>query len=329
MTVYSDSAGNYYLGDCKFSNSSIYYPTVKVLTAHPYSSLVEGLNSIASLSGLKIGSLKTQENFNTSGGINYQSPFLTFSSKDDIITNRYNFSASIMIGSGPPSSQASINNDSGNSLVSTNKASSGAYFSFNIDPTNVNFSKIAVVAVTDGYSLGLVICQKDLAGKSQRFDFYYAGVLKEVNTGFNYYNSSIITSSIAMGIYLTSGRDTSVNQNYPNNSLDVIHYMLGGKRALNTDDAQYPIACADNQIPTTEWATDFLIFDNNSVLGNPCIGKARNLLLSTATNLTIGKPVYITGSAVPDGGSRWYLPVGNFAGKTVLMKCYSSLEVPS
>lgn len=48
------------------------------------------------------------------------------------------------------------------------------------------------------------------------------------------------------------------------------------------------------------------------------------MLLGTGT-YTLGKPVKIQGSVFPDGGSQWYIPVGTYAGKTLLMRCYSSM----
>jgi hypothetical protein len=66
------------------------------------------------------------------------------------------------------------------------------------------------------------------------------------------------------------------------------------------------------------------VYDNNVTLGYPVIGRVPNMLLGVG-DYTYLKPVKIQGTAFPDNGSPWYLPVGQFAGKVLLMRCYSSM----
>jgi len=68
------------------------------------------------------------------------------------------------------------------------------------------------------------------------------------------------------------------------------------------------------------------VFEDNDTLGYPAIGRVRNLLLAQGT-YTIGKPVKIAPSVYPDDGFNRWLPVGTFSGKTVLMRCYSSVDI--
>lgn len=100
---------------------------------------------------------------------------------------------------------------------------------------------------------------------------------------------------------------------------------IAEKTLLETGRATYAISCSDGQTPTSQWATDMWVFDNNAGLGYPVIGRVPNMLLGTGT-YTYLKPVKIQGSVFPDSGSPWYLPVGMYAGKTLLMRCYSSIS---
>jgi hypothetical protein len=67
------------------------------------------------------------------------------------------------------------------------------------------------------------------------------------------------------------------------------------------------------------------VFDNNPAIGSPCIGRVRNLLLAQGTYV-IGMIVRIQGTVVPDNGFNRWVAIGTFAGKTVLMRCYSSVD---
>lgn len=331
MTVFNDGVGNYYLGDCKFATHRIDYPTIRTLRAHPVSTFVSGITQLASNSGLLLGSVTAQSSWQTP---NTQGLSINFSPIGDSTSTRYRFNTHYYSLLGTqyiyPSPFVTINNSSGTSIASTGQQPGDQIWNsfpfalpVDIDST---FDDMAFVAVSDGKSLGLVICQKNFSGRNylNRFDFYYAGELEQVNLGFNRYTTDVISKSVAFCTRFS----VSNGNTFASNTIFGVHYISNAsKSVLSTGDAQYPIVCSDEQLPTTQWATDFLVFEDNSVLGNPCMGKVRNLLLSTATGLTIGKPVYIRGTTVPDGGSRWYLPVGTFAGRTLLMRCYSSVEV--
>jgi len=147
--------------------------------------------------------------------------------------------------------------------------------------------------------------------------FYYAGKLLNVNTNFNYYNNAFVNQCVVFWAYTVT--------NSVSLPISGAHFISGSqKNLLQTGRAVYTISCSDGQTPGSQWATDMWVYDNNSTLGFPVIGRVPNLLLGIGS-YTYLKPVKIQGSVFPDNGSPWYLPVGTFAGKTLLMRCYSSV----
>jgi hypothetical protein len=180
--------------------------------------------------------------------------------------------------------------------------------------SNTAYSPVQWAGASDGSYLALCLSQRDFAGNISRINFMYSGLLSDINTGFGYYNSSLTTQTISL-VSFAGGSNAALGAHYISSA---------GKLILSSGDASYSIACSDGQTPTSQWATDFYAFDNNTTLGFPAIGRVRGMLLGIGT-YTLGKPVKIIGSVFPDGGSPWYLPVGTFAGKTLLMRCYSSM----
>ncbi len=148
--------------------------------------------------------------------------------------------------------------------------------------------------------------------------FLYMAQLLNVNTNFNYYTQSDQKRYIIINIKqstFSALQSTSFAS----------HFIAGANKALlQSGRAAYGISCSDGQTPGSQWATDLWVYENNATLGFPVIGRAPNLLLGTGS-YTYLKPVKIQGSVFPDSGSPWYLPVGNFAGKVLLMRCYSSI----
>jgi hypothetical protein len=154
-------------------------------------------------------------------------------------------------------------------------------------------------------------------GQFNQQRFFYAGKLDNVNTNFGYYNASFINQCVVMS--------TESNTNSISVAVVGSHYIVGAAKALlQSGRAAYTISCSDGQTPGAQWATDVWVYDNNATLGYPVIGRVPNMLLGIGT-YTYLKPAKIQGSVFPDGGSPWYLPVGTYAGKTLLMRCYSSV----
>lgn len=195
--------------------------------------------------------------------------------------------------------------------------------------SNPFFSPVYFSCVADDSSLSMFIYQKHFQSNLDYSYFIHLGIVKDVNTGFNYYSADIPSKTV----FLICFTKPSPNSALPFSPMTNFNYSKGfnyinfqGKFLKDNGDAIYPIVCSDNQSPTPTWATDFYVFDDNSALGSPAIGKMRNLLLATGS-FTIGKIVRIDGDVFPDGGSNAWIPVGVFAGKTVLMRCYSSAIV--
>jgi hypothetical protein len=329
MAIFSDAAGFKYMGDCQWGTLNITYPTQSFLQAHPHSSVSAELTSLCSTAGLSYRLVAAQSLFDNLTPCN----ILAFGANGDI-DDRYVIGLNTWTGVGSfPVVGVIVYNNSGSietsstsvgsvtnrlyfltTSASVNDGSFGARANFAVSSDTI--SPIQWVGSSDGNYLALVGFQRNFGGNSAVLSFFYAGKFADINTGFGYYNASNITNGIAM---VGAGRSAVANPVYGS------HYIASaGKQILQTGDAIYTIACSDSQTPTSQWATDFYAFDNNVTLGYPAIGRVRGMLLGTGT-YTLGKPVKIIGSVFPDSGSPWYLPVGTFAGKTLLMRCYSSM----
>jgi hypothetical protein len=356
MTIYSDGIGNKFLGDCIWANHNIVYPTTNFLQAYPHSSISVELTALCTQSGLQFRNVLSQNTFNNNTATLYDSSILTFGASSDSIDDRYIFTVpqfnSTASGGSVYDGHIIMFNNSGytqtNNTISpttnallkismglspsspqigtgtaslSNSVASG--FTFTLSQSNP-FSQMSWVGVSDGDSLALYCTQYNLSNNTVNKVFYYGGLLADVNTGFGYYSASSITRSIML---------TNDRRGFFPLTDSLSHAIVGGhyivsspKFFLTTGDAQYPIVCADAQTPTSQWATDMYVFDNNSPLGFPAIGRVRNLLLAQGT-FTIGKVVKIQGSAMPDAGQNSWLPVGSYAGKVVLMRCYTSVSL--
>ncbi len=342
MAIYSDSIGNHFLGDCIYGNHRIDYPTISHLRAHPINTISSELTALCTTAGLNFRNVLPQADWDT-GALGKS--LLTFGGNSDSIDDRYCFNSTNFFSSGSNGGASGTHlimyNDSGYTLTNNNLSITNAVLGLSNSnppvatstgtgtyngnafqsPQNTAFNTpIYVVGCSDGESLALAFYQHQLNTNTWNMRFYYAGILEDINSNYNYYSQNSQSSSVLFSTIHVNNFTTTWG-------LTGGHRISGaGKLLLTTGDAQYPIVCADGQTPTTQWATDMYVFDDNPSLGYPAMGKVRNLLLAQGT-FTIGKPVRISPSVYPDAGFNAWLPVGTFAGKTVLMRCYSSVDL--
>lgn len=357
MTIYSDNAGNKFLGDCIWANHNISYPTINFLQAHPHSSISAELNQLGTESfGSKLYYVEPQNHLNDFAQtvarvligwtpINdnqcANARFLIGYRENQSIWNANEgaYSGYVRLGmfndTGFNQSYDSLPSTINNRLINIRRNHLNIQISndttTNMEgflPSSFDKSEIIWAGVSDGNSLALFKYQYDFVTNRIRFAFNYQGLLADINTNSNYYNATIANQCV-----MFLGASTGIAGRYPSNGTVEQSLLAGGhfianthKQLLTTGDARYPIVCADGKTPSSQWATDFYVFDNNATLGYPAIGRVRNLLLAQGT-YTIGKPVKIQGAVSPDNGFNAWLPVGTFAGKTVLMRCYSSVLV--
>jgi hypothetical protein len=301
MAIFTDSIGNKFIGNAVWANHDLSYQTKFLTSGIPRTMFTSELNSLFT-------------------ALNYQNKLVYSGTWDTNLYDMYEWRSAF---------------DTESTFRRYGIRSDNAYALYNLyNGSNVNFTVAGMGGDRVGVMLGstfttqgveLIACATETTLCTLFFNsdktngrlsfgnnthlFSYTGLLEDVNTNFNYYSANNMTKSIGLG--LTGGL-----------------HMIGNdmKSILTTGDAQYPIVCADSQTPTAQWATDFYVFDNNSSLGFPAIGRVKNLLLATGS-YTLGKPVKIQGSAMPDAGFNRWLPVTTLAGKTVLMRCYSSVEI--
>ena len=342
MTIYADTIGNKFLGDCIYANHNIGYPTLNFLKADQLNNFSANLASLLTAAGLPFRNIIPQTDISSFlGGAILTKSIVHFGGNGDI-NDRYGFAVNwnnvASTGSGGPVTLFN-NNGSANVTNSMNESTNllaradisanfygvaGGMQSLRWDTAepNITHSPVYVMGVADSQSCGLLFYQRLFTSNRVLYWFVYAGVLADVNTNNNYYDASIVSSSFI----LAGGQVTNIDGRFIQ-PLGGRHYISNtAKLPLETGDAQYPIVCSDGQNPTATWATDFYVFDNNPNLGFPVMGRVRNLLLAQGS-YTIGKPVRISPSVYPDAGFNAWLPVGTFAGKTVLMRCYSSVDL--
>ena len=318
-TVYSDAAGNKYLGDCQWGNHDINYPSTSYLrTGVDRVDMSATFDSYLAGSGLRYrnppGNLWT-----TSNNFCFTFGSLNNNTIDDrYIFTYFNLNAAASIGH--TGNTLRMYNDSGytgvNSESTTNQVLSNVVSCYvdNISYTATRYD-CNFAWVTDSNSLACVFFQSQKGSSASWLHFMYAGILKDINTNFGYYSASAITRSVVISATLNNLSQSLIGE----------HYIASAEKSLlQTGRAVYTIACSDGQTPTAQWATDMWVFDNNATLGYPVIGRVPTMLLGTGS-YTYLKPVKIIGSVFPDNGSPWYLPVGIYAGKTLLMRCYSSM----
>lgn len=309
-TIYSDAAGNKYLGDCRWGNHDINYPSTSWLksvdTRIGRTTILSDLSSL--FTDMSYSNSSVAATWPTTNG----AEIFRFSPIGESASNYFQLKTN--------STTYSYYSESPyiNTQLSDEYPGNGsALYPYNFD--------YVVCAGSQSLAFRPFLYNSDYtkSGIDSRgwSHFYYWGKLLDVNANFNYYNASFLTQSIIIRM------TTALHLNNPLSSFDCIgyHYIAGNKKTiLESGRATYAISCSDGQTPGSQWATDLWVYDNNATLGYPVIGRVQNMLLGIGSYI-LNKPVKIQGSVFPDGGSPWYLPVGTYAGKTLLMRCYSSV----
>lgn len=313
-TIYTDAAGNKYLGDCRWGNHDILYPSanflLSVATTTDRVNYGEWRDDFFALLTDANFTITTQNDSNTDfppEGTIYQANYPS--------TSIYTRLSSV--GSGWSGYLNVNNNGAFNDNIANNQYNPWSYATV---ARSIDFCSIC-----SSHSTGNVFWYGETRENYRHSMFYFTARLLDVNTNFSYYtgnNNNLVTIGIEHPN--VPGNISTTSTSLPS-VLRKSHFIAGAKKTLlETGRAAYTISCSDGQTPGAQWATDMWVYDNNATLGYPVIGRVPNMLLGVGT-YTYLKPVKIEGSVFPDNGSPWYLPVGTYAGKTLLMRCYSSV----
>mgnify|MGYP001613232856 CR=1 FL=1 len=172
----------------------------------------------------------------------------------------------------------------------------------NLQKHNTNFT-----ITLSPSSIGLFISYLNQSYETTETLFLYAGIADDLNTTANYFTSTYESRFFSI---------------VSNSTANLGKFYLGDSSRNLHNQYDYPIVCEDAQVPWTRWLSDFLLFENNITLNNPCLGLARTLILGTGSPYTIGKPVLINGATVPFiSQSQAYIPVGKWGtNRTILLK---------
>lgn len=347
MATFSDGIGNYYIGNVSFSNFNPSFPNFEYTIADTLSNFTADLTSICTSAGLKFRNIVSQATIDAylanptlSTSPNLSRTLINFAAQEDNIDDRYglgmNAGTSSVTSSG---GCATLFNNSGSTnvtnafnetanLLSRTSFISGSYgigggsLTLNFLKTDIGTlnTPIYYCGVANNQSLALYFCQQRFTNTSYQSGrmslFVYAGIMSDVNTLMGRYNANIISKSILF----TGGRSTFADlANMP--IINSRHYIDGASQTLlELDVAQYPITGTDG---TSQSCSHAYVFDIDPSRSDPCMGRAPNLMLANYGGLyKEGRPVKVL--SCPDAGHNSWIPVGIFARKVMLMRCYST-----
>lgn len=321
MAIYNIGS-TYYLGDVKYGTFNVSYPAISYLEAFPHNAISAEISALCTAAGLSFRNVLPQASFDSYLG---NVAILAFGANGDI-DDRYTLEILSYDNNSSTSSTASIAknsklyNDSGyvptnNSMSSTNLLArqgnrtqvSQFGLGFNTGAINLTSSGIQWMGCANANALSLVATQYDFLTNEQTVNFWYAGLLENVQTDFNYYSTNNISKSLLIG-----GRFKPSSVTYMGGT----HYINSAmKVVLQSGFAEYSLSGS-----TSQWSGDFLVHDDNSVIGYPTIGEASLLRVLEGT-YTIGKPAQLTG----DVPNRLWLPIGTWTtNRTLAVEVYSS-----
>lgn len=350
MSIFTDSVGNTFLGDCIWGTHNSNYPTQFYLTASPFDSLISNIQSWFSTSGNLLTYTNTQETLNTlqAGTTSTSVDFFRGAFASDLAGSnpkfklKSHFTPVNITGSYEGINLlAGLNNGDVNSatnnilrqqpFANTNFDSTGYGLAINDGSGpgtgHIWFNQPTCFGVMNNASLGFGIVRFRVNNSTGEITigsgtFWYIGILDDLNTNLNYYTSDPHSKYFVFSSYFRNRGETT-------NTLGVSRGghrppFLTARNVLENGRAIYPIVCADGQTPTENWMTDFYVFDND-VANNrfPAMGKVRNLGLAQGS-YTLLKPVKIQGTTKPDNGFNRWLPIGYWGDMTVFTRCYSS-----
>lgn len=297
--IFSDSIGNFFAGEIRYGNFNINTPTGNFLVGDSISQFSQILGALfdelaTETSIIEVIQNSVLENWSIA---TTSKTLLKFS----IGSNTYSFRKNIFVG-GLQFSQVYFPVELHNVAQISNTVDHS--ISDSID-------KINFTAVLNENSLALLLFETKAGGNN--LEFFYAGRTSITNSSYNYYTSDPKSNAILLHCKTESGGFPLVSSK---------HFVAETQKPLlQTGNAASAIVCENGTIPSQQWATDFIVFDNNSALNYPAIGKLDNLLLATGSYEFL-KPIKLI--TAPDAGSNVWLPVGTYAGKTLLMRCYST-----
>ena len=353
MPVFTDTVGNVYLNNCIYANHNIQYPTTNYLQAGTLNSLSIDLSTMLATAGLLHRNVLPQtliNNWLTNASPSLRATLFHFGNQGDIDDR---FSLAVNIGgngtaSGGPSQMFNANGSTNttnaldetvNLLMRSSYApetyseAGGGVIGPPFSRDSINFAPVQVCGVANNLGVSLYFTQKQYVPSQPQFIgqlsyFVHAGRLANINNTTNRY-LALENSSIVLAGGVNSFNAVLLDTEMFNNRIRIAgrHFISGTRRnPLYTGRANYQIVCADGQNPTAVWATDMYVADNASELGFPFIGRVPNLLLAQG-DFILNKVVRIEGSVFPDSGSNAWIPVGNYAEKVLLMRCYSSVNI--
>jgi hypothetical protein len=341
MTVTTDSAGNVYLGDCSNDGNNSFI-------GEPLTDLSAQLTAFLTASGMQFQNVASQATIDSLG--TNSATLFEFALAYDSIPNRYSMGLAYTNSNGgvnkPAKTHAPCMYDDSSNVFMAIQPNSPAVLTANtnsavvpLGQANGNRSDIYCSGFSNGKAIALFFARCDFSNNQIFYHFTYAGELQDTVSANAYYYE---TDPQTKGHLMRSSSAGAVNRIASNTKLVRDgHYINGFRRAALQYD--YTIACADSQTPTTEWATDCPIIDNeptrgylNTSLGG--LGVRRGNLngvvnvvspseISGSSNLVVGQVYALGGSVFPDNGSRAIIPVGWYNGKPLAIRCYSSLIV--
>lgn len=336
--IYQDSANNFFLGDCRWGVMDGNYPTSNWMRSfthkRSWGQLSKDLSNLFEAVGYADISVREERN-NA-----YNQMLFRFSPK---IAGELGLISEVSWGINSSATGGNFNWPYRSRLLNGqiySEDGSGVFYDtlcyLCFAPTypENQTTFVRYVACASENSLGLFVYNDNFNKTSFNTDpvFYYWGLAEEINPLLY---ETFPLSSIPIQVHLRISYAASSTYTIPFELTRRYGYMvhnefgrLNSSSILEGGAGNYLIECENGDEVTEQWATDFIIYEKNRLLANGItevnlpIGKVPNLLLGIG-NYTFMKPVKIIGGD-GSGGSPWFLPVGTFGDKTLLMRCWSS-----
>lgn len=318
MATYSDSLGNYFLGDMTFPSGDPISNTTKA-------NMGTDLASIVSSSGLRARNIATNSDFDALSGIN----ILHFGANADTIDDRLLFVSGLYNTTIANDNRIYLFNNLGGLLTTTPNTSAGntnltnqIYRRRSMDvpgttntPENPQWlstgREVYWAGVSDGNSLALVqfsLGNQSSAGDLLELKFWYGGLLINPDASLNIVSKQYVTL-VATALQGNGGGTSNLD------------FYRRGKAFLDNENfsntgVNYPFTGATKK----QSVKDFEVFNSSSLMG-----KARNLLIGKGSYPLL-IPLLINGT----GGLKTWLPVCHYcpdpsqSAYTILMRCYST-----
>lgn len=171
--------------------------------------------------------------------------------------------------------------------------------------SNQYVTAVQVLGFSNEYGFSLYLTTTNLQTNTTDYIFLCGSQLTRINPTFDYYNAH--ADNTLVGITSTKAQQQISCEFKVNGKL---------KTASHGEKTGFGIVCDDSRIPKPNWATNCIIFDSDTVLGEPLVGILPNMSLAIG-EFDINLPIE---TRMPATAAIFQLYVGSFGNKYLLLQ---------